>query len=163
MKSTGEVMGMDATFEAAYLKSQLAAGQILPRSGGVFLSAKDRDKKWVADIGQQLVDLDYRLIATEGTAAILKDAGLDSTIVHKLAAEQSPTIIDLMTAGEVQLIINTPSGLIARQNEVVIRSQAILRGVPIVTTHSGAVATVAAIRCLKEQDWDVQALQDYFT
>ncbi len=161
MKSTGEVMGMDVDFDMAYWKSQLAAGQNLPLEGTVFLSAKDRDKEWIADVGRQLHDIGFSLVGTEGTVKVLVEAGLDAKLVHKLAAKQSPTVIDEMIAGRVHLIINTPSGLIARKDEVSIRSQAILRSVPIVTTQSGAMLTVSAIRCIQKRDWTVCALQDY--
>jgi carbamoyl-phosphate synthase large subunit len=162
MKSTGEVMGMDSSFEAAYWKSQIAAGQHLPDAGTVFLSAKDADKGWMVEIGRELVKLGFALASTTGTAAALQAAGLPVTVLNKLAEKTSPNIMDLMRDGAVHMIINTPSGTTARVDEVKIRSETILRGVPIITTEPGARASVAAIRHVREHDWGVKALQDYF-
>ncbi len=162
MKSTGEVMGMDASFEIAYWKSQIAAGQNLPTEGTVFLSAKDADKSWMVEIGRQLVELGFGLASTTGTAAALQEAGLPVRVLKKLAEKESPNIMDLMRDGEVQMIINTPSGPTARVDEVKIRSETILRGIPIITTEPGARASLAAIRTVREHGWTVKALQDYF-
>ena len=164
MKSTGEVMGIDTTFEAAYWKSQIAAGQNLPVKGAtVFLSAKDSDKEWACEVAQDLVNIGMKIAATEGTAATLKAVGIEAQVLKKLAEKSHPNILDLMREEGVQLLINTPSGPVARVDEIHIRSEAILRSVPIVTTQSGARATVQAIRYVHENDWDVKALQDYFT
>ncbi|MEI6892615.1 MAG: carbamoyl-phosphate synthase large subunit [Pontiella sp.] len=160
MKSTGEVMGIDKNFELAYWKAQLAAGQVLPTEGSVFLSAKDRDKDWIVAVGKQFIENGFRLIATEGTAQALHNAGLEVTITHKLS-EEGNNIIDLMKDERIHLLVNTPSGPIARADEIKIRSEAILRGLPIVTTQSGAEATVKAIKYIQENDWDVQAIQEY--
>jgi carbamoyl-phosphate synthase large subunit len=161
MKSTGEVMGIDDNFELAYWKSQIAAGQNLPREGAVFLSARDSDKAWMVEVGQLLADLGFGIIATSGTAAALQEAGLQPLVVNKLAEQQSPNILDLMKEGKVQLLINTPSGPVARVDEVKIRSEAVLRSLPIVTTRSGALATANCIRYMREHEWDVKALQDF--
>ncbi len=160
MKSTGEVMGIDTTFELAFWKAEIAAGQVLPTEGNVFLSAKDRDKDWIVEIGREFADLGFGLIATEGTAQALHNAGLEITLTHKLA-EDGKNVIDLMKEGGVQLLVNTPSGPVARVDEIKIRSEAILRGLPIVTTESGARATAKAIRYIKSNDWDVRSIQDY--
>ena len=160
MKSTGEVMGIDTTFELAYWKAQIAAGQVLPTEGTVFLSAKDRDKDWIVEIGQELSDMGFNLMATEGTAQALHNAGLEVTLTQKLA-EEGKNVIDLMKENGVHLLVNTPSGPVARVDEIKIRSEAILRGLPIVTTESGAKATVRAIRYITENEWDVQAIQEY--
>ncbi len=95
MKSTGEVMGIDKTFELAYWKAQVAAGQVLPTEGSVFISAKDRDKDWIVEIGKEFHDLGFKLVATEGTAQALHNAGLEVTLTHKLA-EDGKNVIDLM-------------------------------------------------------------------
>ncbi len=160
MKSTGEVMGIDKTFELAFWKAEIAAGQVLPTEGAVFLSAKDRDKSWIVEIGKQFNQLGFNLIATEGTAQALFNAGLEVLLTHKLA-DDGRNIIDIMKEGGVQLLVNTPSGPVARVDEIKIRSEAILRGLPIVTTQSGAEATVKAIKYIKNHDWDVKAIQDY--
>ena len=160
MKSTGEVMGIDKNFETAFWKAEIAAGQVLPKIGNVFLSAKDRDKDWIINIGKDLSRMKFNLYATSGTAAVLKNAGLNVSLTRKLA-EDGKNVIDLMKENEVHLLINTPSGPIAREDEIKIRSEAILRGLPIVTTSSGAKATVDAIRKIRESDWNVKALQEY--
>jgi carbamoyl-phosphate synthase large subunit len=160
MKSTGEVMGIDKCFELAFWKAEVAAGQVLPTEGAVFLSAKDRDKNWIVEVGRQFVDLGFKLIATEGTAQALHNAGLEVTLTHKLS-EDGKNVIDLMKERGIQLVINTPSGPVARVDEIKIRSEAILRGLPIVTTQSGAEASVKAIKYIMENEWDVQAIQDY--
>ena len=161
MKSTGEVMGIDKTFEAAYWKAQIAAGQKLPSTGTVFLSARDADKKWMADIGRTLHEIGFSIVATEGTAQALLHAGVKATVVAKLIDQTGTNVIDLMKKGEVKLVINTPSGVIARSDEVKIRTEAVSRNVPIVTTEDGAYATVAAIKHVKQHGWDVFAIQDY--
>ena len=162
MKSTGEVMGIDTCFEAAYWKSQIAAGQHLPEPGGmVFLSAKDSDKPWMAEVGQQLAELGFKIVATEGTADALAKAGLEPVRVSKLAEKTPNNIIDHMHRDEICLVINTPSGPVSKVDEVKIRSEAVLRSIPIVTTEAGARATVAAIRYMQHHDWDVKPLQEY--
>jgi len=161
MKSTGEVMGIDPTFEGAYWKSQVAAGQILPLEGVVFLSARDEDKPWIVEIGRQLTGMGFSLAATSGTAQTLEAAGLPVDVMHKLAEGAHPNVIDRMQENRVALIINTPSGPVSRMDEIRIRSEAILRRIPIVTTQSGAEATIRAIRFRRESDWQVRPLQDY--
>jgi carbamoyl-phosphate synthase large subunit len=162
MKSTGEVMGIDATFEIAYWKSQIAAGQNLPTTGCVFLSARDEDKDWIVELARTLTGLGFDIVATRGTSDALKDAGILSVMVNKLAEQQTPTVLDWMREGKVHMVVNTPSGPVARHAETVIRSEAILRGIPIITTEPGARATVDSIRYLRDNDWDVKAIQDYF-
>jgi carbamoyl-phosphate synthase large subunit len=160
MKSTGEVMGIDKTFELAFWKAEVAAGQVLPTEGAVFLSAKDRDKDWIVKVGQEFAELGFKLVATEGTAQALHNVGLEVLLTHKLS-DDGKNVIDLMKESGVQLLVNTPSGPVARVDEIKIRSEAILRGLPIVTTQSGAEASVKAIKYIKENDWDVQAIQEY--
>ncbi|MCF7817200.1 MAG: carbamoyl-phosphate synthase large subunit [Kiritimatiellales bacterium] len=160
MKSTGEVMGIDTCFELAFWKAELAAGQVLPTEGSVFLSAKDRDKDWIIEVAREFVDMGFKLVATEGTAQALHGAGLEVLLTHKLS-DEGKNVIDLMKANGVQLLINTPSGPVARVDEIKIRSEAILRGLPIVTTESGAKATVRAIRYISQNDWNVKPIQEY--
>ncbi len=162
MKSTGEVMGMADTFEEAYWKSQIAAGQPLPTRGLVFLSVADADKSWVGEIGWELARMGFELACTEGTARELADAGVENVrILRKLSEGGEPNILDLMAAGEVAWIINTPSSSRARADEVRIRSEAILKNVPMITTGAGARAAVRALRAMRDRDWSVRALQDY--
>jgi len=162
MKSTGEVMGMDYVFETAFWKAQIAAGQALPRSGTVFLSANDESKGWMTELGKTLHDIGFKIIATEGTAASLAEMDIPSETLHKLAEEKSPNIQDYMADGKVDLIINTPSSAVSRQDEVKIRAEAILRGIPIITTKWGALPSIAAIDYINKRGWDVTALQEYF-
>ena len=160
MKSTGEVMGIDKCFELAFWKAELAAGQVLPAEGTVFVSCKDRDKDWIIVVAKEFSDMGFKLVATAGTARVLQEAGLEATVTAKLA-EDGTNVIDLMKENGVQLLINTPSGPVSRVDEIKIRSEAILRGLPIVTTRSGAEATAKAIKYIKANDWDVQSIQDY--
>ena len=160
MKSTGEVMGIDATFEAAYWKSQIAAGQKLPSKGAVFLSARDSDKAWMTEVGRELSKLGFSLVATGGTAHALEEAGVHAQVVKKLV-DGTPNVLDLMKQSGIQMVINTPSSLVARADEIKIRTEAISRGIPIVTTEDGAHSTVNAIRHVQKHGWTVKALQDY--
>ena len=109
MRSTGEVMGIAPTFEEAFLKGQWGAGQKLPEGGKVFLSVNDRDKRFVAEVARQYVDLGFELLATSGTAGLLAGQGIPSTRVLKVY-EGRPNIVDLIKNGEVSLVINTASG-----------------------------------------------------
>jgi carbamoyl-phosphate synthase large subunit len=162
MKSTGEVMGIDRSFEAAYWKSQIAAYQNLPMEGTVFLSAKDKDKPWMIDLGQKLHAMGFHIVATDGTADGLAQQNVKAERLRKLAEEASPNILDLMKEGRVDLIINTSSGPSAREDEVRIRGEAILRGIALVTTQWGARATIAGIEHMRHKAWDVTSLQDFF-
>ncbi|MCM8795991.1 MAG: ATP-grasp domain-containing protein, partial [Candidatus Omnitrophica bacterium] len=160
MKSTGEVMGIDVNFSQAYIKSQLAAGQKLPKRGNVFISVRDKDKRQVVFIAKKLEDLGFHLYATAGTATVLKKNGIQVKVLPKIA-EGRPNILDLMKDGKIQLIINTPSGRIPREDEVKIRSQVILYNIPYTTTISGAQATVNGIETLIKKDLEVKSLQRY--
>jgi len=160
MKSTGEVMGIDEDFGAAFAKSQIAAGSSLPVEGTVFISVKDRDKKPILDIAKSLVEMGFDLVATQGTADVLKKAGLRVEPLKKLK-EGSPNVRDLIFASKVDLVINTPSGEKPRQDEIVIRSLTVTRGIPCVTTIEGALASIRGLRAMKEKDLNVCALQDY--
>jgi carbamoyl-phosphate synthase large subunit len=162
MKSTGEVMGMDYVFEAAFWKAQIAAGQALPKTGTVFLSANDESKDWMTEIGKTLHSIGFKIIATEGTAKALAAINIPSETLFKLAEGESPNIRDYMADGKVDLIINTPSNAISRKDEVKIRAEAVLRGIPIITTKWGALPSIAAIDYINKRDWQVTALQEYF-
>ena len=160
MKSTGEVMGIDKDFGRAYIKSQLAAGQKVPRKGNVFISVRDKDKRAVVFIAKKLQDLGFRIYATGGTAAALEKSNISVKVLYKIA-EGRPNILDLMKDGKIQLVINTPSGRIPRQDEVKIRSHVILYNIPYTTTISGAQATVNGIEALLKKELDVESLQRY--
>jgi carbamoyl-phosphate synthase large subunit len=159
MRSTGEVMGTSERFSIAFAKSQLAAGVVLPKSGNVFVSLAARTKHRAVEIGRRLSALGFQLLATEGTARLLHEAGIAVKSVKKLQ-EGHPNLIDYLIDGEVQLIINTPSGKGARTDEGRIRASAVSHGVPCITTLAGARAAVAAIDRLLHGEIQVYALQD---
>jgi len=161
MKSTGEVMGIDSTFGMAYLKSQLAAGQKLPTKGNVFISVKNQDKRNIVFVAKKLADLGFKIMATQGTADALKNNDIDVNVLPKLH-EGRPNIVDLIKDGKVALIINTPTGRTTKGDDVKIRSSAILYGVPLITTISGAQASVNGIENLiKKPKIAVKSLQEY--
>ena len=160
MRSTGEVMGLDADRGIAYAKSQMAAGSPLPLSGKVFISVSDAHKKEVAAVAKLFTDLGFELVATDGTAAVLEKAGLKVERVFKLT-EGRPNAIDLLKNKEIHLVINTPAGESPRADEVKIRTTAVYTGTPIMTTLSGAKAAARGIAALKKSGYGVQTLQEY--
>jgi len=160
MRSTGEVMGLDADLGIAYAKSQMAAGSPLPLGGKVFISVSDAHKKEVAAVAKQFADLGFELVSTGGTAAVLEKAGLKVQRIFKLA-EGRPNAIDLLKNKEIQMVINTPAGESPRADEVKIRTTAVYTGTPIMTTLSGAKAAARGIAALKKSGYGVQTLQEY--
>ncbi|MDD5165943.1 MAG: carbamoyl-phosphate synthase large subunit [Candidatus Omnitrophica bacterium] len=160
MKSTGEVMGIDKDFSRAYIKSQIAAGQHPPRKGNVFVSVCDRDKRTVVAVAKKLQTLGFHLYATSGTAAVLEKNKIRVHVLPKIA-EGRPNVLDLMKDGKIQMVINTPTGRIPREDEIKIRSQVILYNIPYTTTISGAEATVNGIEILLKEELKVKSLQEY--
>jgi carbamoyl-phosphate synthase large subunit len=160
MRSTGEVMGLDADLGVAYAKSQMAANSPLPLSGKVFISVSDEHKKEVAAVAKLFSDLGFELVATSGTASILEKAGLKVQRTLKLL-EGRPNVIDLIKNKEIQLVINTPSGTAPREDEVKIRTTAIYSGTPIMTTLSGAKAAALGIAAMKKSGYAVKTIQEY--
>jgi len=160
MRSTGEVMGIDEDFGRAFLKSQLAAGQRLPSQGTVFISVKNKDKRPVVLIAKRLEGLGFQLVATQGTARVLQKYGVHAAIIKKIH-EGRPNILDRMKNGEIQLILNTPSGRLPRADEIHIRSAATALGIPCITTISGAQASLTAIEILQKHHMHVKPLQAY--
>jgi len=164
MRSTGEVMGMDRDFPRAFAKSQSAAGSDLPRSGTVFLSVADRDKRAIVSSAQRLQELGYRLLATQGTQVVLARNGIESTAVRKHSektdAAPGETIVDLIDQGGVDMIVNTPSGSSARADGYEIRAAAVAAGIPIFTTVSELSAAVGALSA-QVATFDVRSLQEY--
>jgi carbamoyl-phosphate synthase large subunit len=160
MRSTGEVMGIDRDFGRAYAKSQIAAGQNLPRGGTVFVSVKDRDKRGIIMIARGLMDLGFQIVATHGTGKVLERNGVPARHVLKVG-EGRPTVVDLIKNGDIQLVINTPSGKRPKADEVAIRTAALQYNIPIVTTIPGAWATVEGIAALIKGAIDVHPLQEY--
>jgi carbamoyl-phosphate synthase large subunit len=160
MRSTGEVMGLDADLGIAYAKSQMAAGSPLPLSGRVFISVADAHKEDATEVAGKFVELGFELVATGGTATVLEQAGLKVQRIFKLN-EGRPTAIDLLKNKELQLVINTPSGAAPRADEVKIRTTAVYTGTPIMTTISSARAAVLGIAALRKQGYAVKTLQEY--
>ncbi|WP_398325609.1 carbamoyl-phosphate synthase large subunit [Vulcanococcus sp.] len=159
MRSTGEVMGTASGFGLAYAKAELAASEALPTSGTVFLSTHDRDKPALLPVAQRLAALGFRLVATEGTARWLSEAGLTVEAVLKVH-EGRPNIEDAIRSGEIQLVINTPVGRQAAHDDKYLRRAAIDYAVTTVTTLAGARAAVEGIAALQGQQLQVNALQD---
>ncbi|MFC1752097.1 carbamoyl-phosphate synthase large subunit [Thermoproteota archaeon] len=160
MKSTGEVMGLDADFGMAYLKAQLAAGQEVPRKGCVFITVKDHDKPKIIPIAEQLKALGFVFVATAGTAKVLHDHGIKADSVSKLL-EGRPNVVDLIKNNEIHMVINTPTGKNPVKDEIIIRQTALNNNVPVITTISGAKATVQAMEDYIHRNIEVKAIQDY--
>jgi carbamoyl-phosphate synthase large subunit len=161
MKSTGEVMGIDEDLGMAYAKSQISAFNPLPVSGNVFVSVNDRDKEQAMDIAQDLVGLGFEIYATGGTYRKLEESGVPCKRLYKLAEQRRPNVLDMMKNGEIDFIINTPSGHESRADEVKIRSGAVACKISHCTNLSAAEATVRAIRSLQQVEFQVKPLQEY--
>jgi carbamoyl-phosphate synthase large subunit len=161
MKSTGEVMGIDDSLAMAFAKAQMAASAQLPTEGTVFISVAKRDKEAVVPIARGLAAMGFRIIATRGTARVLTECGVAVEVVPKIA-EGRPNLLDFMKNGEVQLIINTPSGRGSSPDEGKIRAQAVANRVTCITTLSAAHAAAEACRALRDSELTVVALQDRF-
>ncbi len=161
MKSTGEVMGIDEDFAMAFAKAQLAASAPLPKSGTIFMSLAGNDKETAVPIAKRFADMGYHLIATRGTAAIFRNNGIPVKEVPKIQ-EGRPNLLDLMKNGQVQLIINTPSGPGSRTDESKIRTAAVAARVTCITTISGASMAADACKALREKETTVTSLQDWF-
>jgi carbamoyl-phosphate synthase large subunit len=161
MKSTGEVMGIDADFGRAFAKAQIAAGGRLPSSGTIFLSVRGKDKPAVSGLAARLVELGFRLIATEGTAEVIQRAGVPVERVYKVTDGLRPHIVDKMKNGEVALVINTPEGRSARMDSYSIRRAAVTMGIPYFTTMAAASAVAEAIRSLRQREMTIRPLQEY--
>jgi len=160
MKSTGEVMGIDATYGIAFGKAQFGAGQKLPQKGKVFISVKNRDKRSIVFIAKKLWELGFRIVATRGTAKALIQNGIPVETVFKVE-EGRPNVVDLIKNREIALIINTPSGHKPKRDQVSIRSEAVAHNIPLVTTISGAAASVNGIDAMMKEELQVQSLQEY--
>jgi carbamoyl-phosphate synthase large subunit len=159
MKSTGEVMGVADTFGLAFWKAQLGARQRIPLQGRVFVSVNDRDKRGVIHIARDLENLGFTLVATRGTAAALRAAGIKVESVLKIK-EGRPNIVDRIKSAEIDLIINTPQGPKARSDDKLIRRAAVQHGVTCITTFSAAAAAIQGIRACREGQTHVESLQE---
>ncbi len=160
MKSTGEVMGIDADFGMAFAKSQIAAGNPMPVSGRVFLSVKDKDKAGLLEVAQGLEKAGFSIVATRGTADYLRKRGITVETVNKVA-EGQPHIVDRITDMRVDLVINTVSGAQAQKDSYSIRRTTLMKGVPYFTTLSAARAAVRGIAAIKKNLLQVKSLQEY--
>jgi len=161
MKSTGEVMGLDADFGRAFAKSQLASGTNLPLEGCVFVSVRDHDKQALIEPCRRLVEMGFALVATDGTSAALLAEGLPVTRVNKVR-DGRPHIVDHMLSGGVQLVFNTTEGSQAIADSFSLRRTALTHAIPYYTTVAGARAAVQAIGTLRAGSLEVAPLQSYF-
>jgi carbamoyl-phosphate synthase large subunit len=162
MRSTGEVMGIGESFGIAFAKSQLAAGTGLPDEGQVFMSLADRDKVAGLDLARQFTELGFRLAATVGTAGFLRSNGVAvETLVGKVGlGDLGVDAVKLIASGEVQMVVNTPSGSSARSDGAEIRRASVSHGVACVTTISAGFAAAKGIADTREHGWRVQSLQE---
>ncbi|MDQ3434730.1 MAG: carbamoyl-phosphate synthase large subunit [Actinomycetota bacterium] len=159
MKSTGEVMGVATDYPAAFGKAQAAAGARLPAEGTVFISVTDGDKSSATQLATSLHDLGFRVLATGGTAQAIRRMGVPVERIPKIS-EGSPNVVDRIESGDVDLVINTPTGSGARTDGWEIRRAAVGRGIPCITTMSGASAAQRAIRARRAGDPEVISLQE---
>ncbi len=161
MKSTGEVMGLDHSFERAFAKAQLGAGVVLPEAGTVFLSVRDGDKGGLPALARRLIEMGFRIMATRGTAARIREAGLAVVVVNKVL-EGRPHCVDAIRSGDIQMVVNTSQGAQSTADSFDIRRTALTFGVPHYTTMAGARAAAHAIGALKAGTLEVAPLQSYF-
>jgi carbamoyl-phosphate synthase large subunit len=165
MRSTGEVMGIAATFGESYAKSQISAFGPLPKAGKVFVSLADKDKNHGIAPAKSLIDLGFSILATTGTAAYLREAGISVTEVRKYSEGQGAmgerTIVDLLHAGDIDLVINTPVGRGTRADGWMIRTAAIQRSIPCITTTAGFAAAVSGIAALQQGEMSVKSIQKW--
>ena len=160
MKSTGEVMGIDASFGMAFAKSQLGAGQALPLAGTVFISVCNQDKRDAILVAKKLEDLGFKLVATEGTADALTKNDIAVEKLNRISVGR-PNVLDLIKNKEIKLIINTVSGKNPRKDEIYIRNLAIANSIPLISNLSAARAVVNGIEALKKRGLSVKTLQEY--
>jgi carbamoyl-phosphate synthase large subunit len=161
MKSTGEVMGIDADWGMAYAKAQIAAFNPLPTEGNVFLSVSDRDKDRAVPVARDLAELGFKIFSTGGTHARLVEEGIPASRVYKVLEQARPNVIDMMKNNEIHFIINTPSTHESRADEILIRSTAIAQKISHATNLAAAEASVKAMRSLKEKEFTVKSIQEF--
>jgi carbamoyl-phosphate synthase large subunit len=162
MKSTGEVMGIDTNFEAAFLKSQLGGGVVLPTSGAVFVSVKGTDKAHILGGVKLLADIGFTIVATSGTADFLKAQGIAVERVNKVA-QGRPHIVDRIKDGGIDLIFNTTEGWQSLKDSREIRVSAVSGKIPYFTTAAASVAAARAIAALRDRPLEVRPLQSYYS
>jgi len=164
MKSTGEVMGIAPDFGSAFAKSQIAAFGALPKSGNVFISLADKDKSHAVESARALYQLGFKLFATAGTKSTLAKEGIETQLVMKHSEKSevgNKSAVDLIEGGEINLVINTPFGRDSKKDGWLIRSSAVARGIPCITTVPGLKAAVAGIRALRNGPISTRSLQDW--
>jgi len=162
MKSTGEVMGIDSDFGAAFAKAYIAAGHDLPTRGTIFISVRNRDKRDVIFLAKRLHELGFKIVATTGTAGVLRRVGVDAEVVYRVSDPRGRNVIDLIRDGRIQLIINTPTaGEDPREDQKSIRAAAVLYGIPAITTIAGAMVAVMGLESLIKGKLQVKPLQEY--
>jgi carbamoyl-phosphate synthase large subunit len=160
MKSTGEVMGIDADLGMAFAKSQISANLSFPLKGKVFVSVKNKDKRQTVFVAKELDRMGFKIVATRGTAQALRAGGIQVEEIHKVA-EPRPNILDAIRSGQIDLILNTPAGKGPRSDDYEIRRAAVVHKVPCVTTLSGAQATVNGIASMRSHAFGVKSIQEY--
>ncbi|MCQ9206730.1 MAG: carbamoyl-phosphate synthase large subunit [Omnitrophica bacterium] len=160
MKSTGEVMGIDYSFDMAFYKSQISANQALPQSGTVFISVRNKDKKNIISVAKKLRDMGFKIIATEGTAKVLSSDNIEAETAGKIS-EGDEEILGLIKKNRLHLIINTPTGSESRSDMKSLRSLAVMHSIPCITTIQGARAAVNGIATIKKGDFEVKPIQEY--
>jgi len=160
MRSTGEVMGVDASLPVAYLKAMLGAGTSFPTEGGVFVSVKENNREDMIPVVRSLMAMGFKVFTTKGTGELLNKHGLRPKILQKIQEGARPNVIDLMQNNEIQLVINTPTRTGWQTDEGNIRATAVRLGIPMITTARAATQAIHAIEALKAGFWDVTALQD---
>ncbi|RMF74992.1 MAG: hypothetical protein D6744_13955 [Planctomycetota bacterium] len=163
MRSTGEVMGVDASYPLAFAKALRAAGVELPTSGRVLVSVHDADKPRVVSIARELHEMGFEIFSTEKTRLVLREHGIPATLVSKYEGGEAPYLLNLILERELDLLINTPIHTGSASDEGRWRVASIQRGVPLITTLAGARAAVGAIRALRERDLTPRALQELLT
>jgi carbamoyl-phosphate synthase large subunit len=161
MKSTGEVMGIDRTFERALYKALLGAGTRLPESGKVFVSVKDDDKPAACEIARRLVEAGFAIVATRGTVATLGQSGIPAELVLKVA-EGRPDVVDLLKSGQIAMVLNTTVGRQAIRDSYSIRRQTLVSGIPYFTTIAAAAAATQAIEERRDRPVEVRSLQEFY-
>jgi carbamoyl-phosphate synthase large subunit len=160
MKSTGEVMGIDKNFGLAFAKSQEAAGNVLPRSGTVFISVKNSMRRNIIFMVKKIADMGFKICASEGTCKVLRSNGVNAKMIPKIG-EGKPDIIDLIKAHEINLIINVPAGKKSLIDSKPIRSAAVVQGVTYITTLEGAQAAISGMDSLDKTGFSVKSIQEY--
>jgi carbamoyl-phosphate synthase large subunit len=160
MRSTGEVLGMAESFGLAFYKAEDAAKQTLPTKGTVLITVNDADKKAVVDVAKKFSKLGFKVVSTSGTCKLLRDNGVKAEAIFKMQ-EGRPNIIDAITNGEIQLVINTPAGKTSQYDDSYIRKSAIKYKIPYITTIAAAVAAAKGVEAVQKGKGAIRSLQEY--